>query len=476
MRLGVLALAVATIGLPLSVTVASAQQIPPSASLPECQRDDPDLLLPDLVPDAPSSVRNLYQGSRRILQFTTAVGNVGDGPLVIEGRTVSTPEGLVTQGHQIIRRRDGSMCARQTGRFEFHPGHGHFHFDAFVGYELRTQDPFTGPLAATGTKASFCLLDIENIRGFPYTQFPRQVVNQTCASAEGIQGISVGWKDVYERFLPGQLIELDQSPATQVPSGGYYLVNVVDPNHLLWDKNPDNNTAFVLASVSLPPLNIATAPPPATPRPINPKLKPGRVRPTRVPRPTRAPRVPLASQPTPVPTPPPTPRVATPVVPTPVPPTAVPTAPPPPVTGCENACAYSVSQIRMTWYGALSLSALVKPGPCQPLTPETGEQGTLSMTNWLTDRKVDTGHQHVATYTLGNNGAGDTSLDGFINFSRVTNAYRIVYSAPVPSVAGMSDGANFPVVFNLCLTVGEQAVKTRLVCQPKPQGMLCHSG
>jgi len=42
------------------------------------------------------------------------------------------------------------------------------------------------------------------------------------------------------------------------------------------------------------------------------------------------------------------------------------------------------------------------------------------------------------------------------------------------AAARADDGDNFPVVFQTCLTVGNQQVAMRLVCQPKATGMLCH--
>jgi len=440
--------------------VLRAQDDNAPTSLPPCVAGDPSLRLPDLVPDAPADIHETYQGSHRVIAFTTAVGNIGDGPLVIAGHTISTPDGLVTQGYQIIWRRDGSHCARQTGRFVFHPSHRHFHFDAFVGYELRADDPITGPLAAGGSKESFCLLDLASIRGFPFQSFPRQVTNMTCASQEGIQGISVGWKDVYERFLPGQSIDLDPSPDAQVPGGAYFLVNIVDPNHLLWEKNTANNTSFVSVGVSLPPPSPTTLVPAPTPRPVRPHLLPGRVRPPRPPRqrPTRAPRVP-AAQPTATPTPGAT---------------ATPQAPQ--MSDCEQACSYSISQMRMLWYGALNFSAVIKQGGCEPLSPDPGTAGTVQMTGFVTGQRQDTGHQHTASFVLGDNGAGVTSLDGEVQFSQIAGSYRFSYSAPVPSFASIRDGQNFPVAFSMCVTLGNQRVKMHLVCQGKSQGMLCHAG
>ena len=164
---------------------------------------------------------------------------------------------------------------------------------------------------------SFCLLDIQSLRGFNPLKYPRTVLTQTCNSAEGIYGISVGWEDVYEHFLPGQSIDLDPDPDHQVPPGTYFLTIRVNPDGRIWEANLDNNSSFTSVTVQLaPPVLAATPFPTATPGPAKnpqlPHLRPGRIRPTRVPRaprpgivPTATPTRtrPVAAKPTPPPTP-----------------------------------------------------------------------------------------------------------------------------------------------------------------------------
>ena len=191
--------------------------------------------------------------------------------------------------------------------------------------------------------------------------------------------------------------------------------------------------------------------------PLPPMVNRVRVRP----RPTRPPRIRPVFRATPTPT---------------MLRTATATPQPAPVTDCEHACSYSISQLRMLWYGGLSFSAVIGRGSCGPLSPDPGDTGTVQMTNFVTNKKQDTGHQHMASFVLGANGVGTTSLDGTVQFSRVVDSYQFSYSAPVPSFANIRDGQNFPVAFNMCLTVGNQAVRMHLVCQGKSQGMLCHEG
>lgn len=529
--------------------------------LPTCAPGDPRLLLPDLVPDPPSKDRTTRRNGRRLLQFTTAVANVGDGPMIVEGKTVDTPDGRVTAAWQLIDRRGTGRCARFAGSFEFHPTHRHWHFERFVAYELRADDPNLGPFVAEGTKASFCLLDLAIVPGQP--QFPvRQLTQLTCDASEGIQGISVGWKDVYDRTLDEQYIELDLAPP--VPAGSYYLINAVDPDGLLWEKDTSNNVSFVRTTVALPAPAVAIERPTpmptpdlsTRPEPVSNDDRPGRPpilarperaprptavpqptrapQPTRPPQPTRAPRrdtsapartpavVELPATPTPAPpaptqapapqppatqapapqppaTPPPAPQPpatqapapTSPPAPTQVPtraPTQVPTIAPTPTLPapaadpsfamCASACRYEFSQARFNWRqaGGLDLSFTVRPRTCPQLDFQAGELGAVYMSNWITTRGVDTGKFYSSTFQF-SAGASPTSDSGQITMSSVAGgAHRVAYRAPVAPIAGPADGINFPVAFDLCVVVGDKAMTTRLVCQPKPDGALCHQG
>ena len=435
---------------------------PPHPSLPPCVRGDSQLLLPDLVADNPSFVRTALRGGRRLLEFTTAVSNIGDGPLIIDGHTISTPQGVVTQGFQIIRRKDGSSCARHAGFFEYHRAHSHWHFGDFIDYELRTGDPVNGPLATTGVKASYCLLDIEQIRG---VTTPRQLTNQTCNSQEGQQGISVGWKDVYDRTLPDQNLDLDDP--VLVPSGPYYIINRVDGRNRIWEKNENNNLASTQTSVTVGPRVFPTYPsndptataPAGVPTPTPPRS--GRPQhPDRAPRPTRRPagRTPPSS--------------------------ATSTATPRPTSApggtCRATCPYALQQVRLTWYdaggGGLNLSLGVRDGSCPALSPSAGDNGTIVMNRWLTQAGRDTGRLHQVSLKMDSASSGVTSDSGMVHLGASRGGSTFTYTSLAPPIAGAGLGIEFPVVFDLCVNIGDQTFSGRLVCQEKPRGLLCHEG
>jgi len=136
--------------------------------------------------------------------------------------------------------------------------------------------------------------------------------------------------------------------------------------------------------------------------------------------------------------------------------------------------------MRLTWYdaasGGLNLSFYVQPGRCAPLTPDVGEVVSIRMDRWLTERRVDTGRLHEAIATLRDGGSGTTANGGTISVGAFRGWQQVTYRATTPPIAGPQDGAEFPVVFDLCLRVGDQAVKARMVCQEKNRGLLCHEG
>jgi lysyl oxidase len=229
----------------------------------ECDPNDPTLLKPDLVELPMTHVRVVRQFRHRVIVFSTVIGNEGDGPLILHGHTVDTATGPVTQATQEIMRSDGSSCTQLAGDFVFHPAHHHFHFEDFENYQLRKDDPFTGEIVAQSAKVSFCLLDIQPIRGFHLLP----TVSEDCLNPEGTEGISVGWADVYDSLLPGQSIDLDADPENPVPAGTYFLVNTVNPEKRIWEVNDDPVANSYVVSVTVPRPSTVTVSHPTHPDP-----------------------------------------------------------------------------------------------------------------------------------------------------------------------------------------------------------------
>jgi hypothetical protein len=175
---------------------------------------------------------------RVLLRVSTATPNTGAGPLELRGS--STTPGV----DQRIFRADGSFYDRFAGSFTFHPGHGHLHFDNWIHLHLRAVEPGNdvGDIIASGDKTSFAIIDLvhydPDLPGSP---------NSIQYGGGLVQGLSVGWADVYSANLPDQWIDI-----TDVPSGQYWLEAVVDPENSILESNETNNATRILIDLVKP--------------------------------------------------------------------------------------------------------------------------------------------------------------------------------------------------------------------------------
>ncbi|MHB1131406.1 MAG: PQQ-dependent sugar dehydrogenase [Chloroflexota bacterium] len=194
------------------------------------------LLYPDLRALPPTDLsfgaEILDEAQHNILRFATIVWNAGEGPLELRERR--TADGLKV--YQRVYDAEGAYVEFASGGFAFNDAHSHWHLDDFARYELWTRDRFAAWQAgdrAQGEpewrtdKTSFCLMDVFQANDLPAS--PAAVVYpSTCEPA--VQGVSVGWADVYPAALDGQWIDLGTAP---LPDGEYVLRVVADPTQLI---------------------------------------------------------------------------------------------------------------------------------------------------------------------------------------------------------------------------------------------------
>jgi hypothetical protein len=206
-------------------------------------------LLPDIVSLADDPEHFMYGwyldqnqlAGRTLLRVTTATANVGSGPLELRGSS-SNPA-----VYQRIFNADGTWTDRLAGTFTFHPSHGHLHFDDWLQFHIRavTAGDGVGEIVASGDKTSFSIFDLEahdlSLPGAP---------SNNVYSGGLVQGISVGWRDVYRADLMDQWIDV-----TNVPPGRYWLESVVDPDNRVQELDEANNTNRIIINYS------GTAPP-----------------------------------------------------------------------------------------------------------------------------------------------------------------------------------------------------------------------
>jgi hypothetical protein len=196
-----------------------------------------DLLLPDLTTLPPTDLRirvNPADG-HKLLRFTNSIMNIGPGGMELWGDT-NPSSGKMTVTQQIYNT-DGSTEQRVVGEFFFHPEHNHWHLGDFARYEIWSigTDGGLDSVVAVSNKISYCLRDDAR------SDIPGAASYQTYISCNHeIQGISVGWIDIYRYHLPGQSIDI-----TFLLDGIYALRSTVDPENRLWEENRANNTSIL---------------------------------------------------------------------------------------------------------------------------------------------------------------------------------------------------------------------------------------
>ena len=203
--------------------------------------------LPDLRQELPTKIG--VTGER--LGFASAVSNVGDGPLIVEGsRPRHAQPHMVAE--QLVRRRGAPHAVvERVGRLRYvrSADHEHWHLLPFMRYELRDAGP--GAAVRRDRKTGFCLGDRYPVRGerLP-ARARREVYTSRCGlRATGrlhlVQGISVGFGDDYDAYLEGQSVSL-----RDLPAGRYVLVHRVNGGRRLRETDYRNNAASVLLRLS----------------------------------------------------------------------------------------------------------------------------------------------------------------------------------------------------------------------------------
>lgn len=207
------------------------------------------------VPSAPGGCypeETAEQGARRCLRFDQIIGNTGDGALELRYRLDGAAD--TRSLLQRVTRSDGSHRERFADTYEFHPTHAHFHYVNFARSHLWASDDSGAMLGAapvrSGNKNGFCLIDVENVSFGLKGDAARRYVPPACllptaldpgaSEASMVGGISAGWADVYQWYLPGQYIEI-----SGLADGYYVLETVADPAHTVEELNQTNNTSFV---------------------------------------------------------------------------------------------------------------------------------------------------------------------------------------------------------------------------------------
>jgi hypothetical protein len=210
-------------------------------------------VLPDLVQRVPFALTVTRDGDRFLLGFASAVSNVGEGALIVDGdrRSAGAP---AMRARQLIEREYGGL-RRTLGvgelRYVVAETHQHWHLLPFDVYELRRGDGSGRVVAAY--KSGFCLGDRYRETAVPPLEAPPTAVYRSnCGQGERSllalrQGISTGYGDVYEPLREGQSFDV-----TGLPAGEYVLSHVVNLERRLRESDYGNNAAALRISLSWP--------------------------------------------------------------------------------------------------------------------------------------------------------------------------------------------------------------------------------
>jgi hypothetical protein len=206
-------------------------------------------------------------GAHDCLRFDQNLANIGEGALDIRFQVPSgvTPtDGQLFPVSQRIYKSQGGFTDVAAGAVEWHAIHQHYHFEGFAQSKLWRTDN-TGNRTgvdpvATGDKVSFCIADTNvnpaywGLKSFSAQTYPAPTCLDPYGQSNGNnlfkQGMSAGWSDEYNWFLPGQYVEV-----TGVPDGTYILDTTVDPASRLQEASKTNNCDSVLVRLT----NMGTA-------------------------------------------------------------------------------------------------------------------------------------------------------------------------------------------------------------------------
>ncbi|MBB5957073.1 hypothetical protein FHS29_003666 [Saccharothrix tamanrassetensis] len=204
------------------------------------------------------------------LRFTTSVDNIGEGPLLVYAKRDSVDVPTMTARQAFQSRSDRSIpgsydqaqhAIPASVYYEPAPAHVHWHLLDFEHFQLRTPG---GETLVQDRKNGFCLGDrypARDARDLPnrpkstrtpegkLAEFLRQnrCRHHEPQALDVVEGISVGSGDDYDYRVDYQWLDL-----TDLPSGVYDVVNVVNADRSFVEKRYDNNASSIAVSVQWP--------------------------------------------------------------------------------------------------------------------------------------------------------------------------------------------------------------------------------
>ena len=240
MRLLVSAVAlIAGLALPASSALGATAENPCIG--PEAEQ----LLCPNLRIGPPAELFEDSAGGIERLHATSDVRSRGRGPMELNGRR----NGFRTMrtNQRIYRKGGGHIEVESEATLRFtdvgsYFGGSYWKVHELARFELRRAHPSGeayGPVVRTSPKLNYCLRDLERTRPGPRSPVSRRypACNQNPYRSRVTLGTSVGWSDIYPADYDKQWIDVSGL------RGCFVFEMTVDPKHLLFESNENDNTS-----------------------------------------------------------------------------------------------------------------------------------------------------------------------------------------------------------------------------------------
>lgn len=244
----------AAIGLPL---VAFAG---PNAQAPNLRADPVEAIEgPSVYYDTEAGLGN----GALLVRFDGFVTNVGLGPVEVRGNpqlSQSAPGGVKQYARPGFGQAATVVVGTPEVKFEAADSHNHWHLMRAMRYSLWNQEKTAQ--VAPGQKVGFCLYDIQQVSGSQQNDVKAYSADVTrfCenvgfggggAAATSLRmGTSPGWRDVYDKDLAYQWIDVSNTSP-----GAYWVASEADPDNVIWEGGGAQETnvpTFAAQQVTVP--------------------------------------------------------------------------------------------------------------------------------------------------------------------------------------------------------------------------------
>jgi hypothetical protein len=186
-----------------------------------------------------------------LIRFTNSVWNSGSGKLELIGIRNQT-ENKIQVIQRVFSADPEIYDEHEIGEFIFYDEHDHWHFAQFAIYEVWrvNEDGSLETRLSSGEKVSWCIIDESMADSdLPVERIAERPSYYSCERE--IQGLSTGWVDIYESYLPRQWVKI-----ANLEDGLYALVSTVNPDHLIHEEDVHNNMGLTYFEIRELRLNV----------------------------------------------------------------------------------------------------------------------------------------------------------------------------------------------------------------------------